>query len=55
MALIVDCLGRLGFLDLRRQPAVSAMSPEHLDGLELQWCGLNVKIFQAGQVGRHHI
>lgn len=43
-------LGRLHVLDLRRQPAVGAVTPQHLDGLEFQGRGLNAQVFQAWQV-----
>ena len=45
-----DRLGWLHVLDLRRQPAVGAVTPQHLDGLELQGRGLNAQVFQAWQV-----
>lgn len=45
-----DRLGRLHVLNLGRQPAVGAVTPQHLDGLEFQGRGLNAQVFQAWQV-----
>lgn len=51
----VDSLGRLHVFNFRREPAVSTMAPQHLNGLELQGCGLNSEVFQAGQVRKQHV
>lgn len=48
-----DDLGRLCILNFGRQPAVSAMTPQHLNGLELQRCRLDAEVFQAGQMWQH--
>lgn len=51
----VDSLGRLHVFNFGREPAVSTMAPQHLNGLELQGCGLNSKVFQARQVRKQHV
>lgn len=51
----VDSFGWLHLLHFRRQPAVSAMPPQHLDGLQFQGRGLNAKVFQARQVRQCHV